>query len=230
MAGRFRNTPKLRLLTRTVSRSYPVGCLRRLARCVQYSTCRRVPTYMEASHEYLRRLVYAGETSAGHGRRRLAIYTSTVQIAAAGPFAPIGARTRRSRTLPTSSRCAPLVPSGANWCLPRSSSRVCTSCALWRHSRLDLAALADDDNALDAGVPSELGEISVTLSPVVIMGHGEMNARAREVVLASDKVHERSKKAGVHRVQWVTAAAGHVNGLVLTIVAQAGCLTHRATS
>jgi hypothetical protein len=55
------------------------------------------------------------------------------------------------------------------------------------------------------GISPFLGEIGVRLTPVLILSKAKPERRARNagVVLSSEKIHERSKKAGVHRVQYV---------------------------
>jgi hypothetical protein len=67
-----------------------------------------------------------------------------------------------------------------------------------------LKLLSDEDDALAAGAPAALGEIALTITPVLIMCAAQPRGRVDAVALSSAKIHERSKKAGVHRVQYVS--------------------------
>jgi hypothetical protein len=57
----------------------------------------------------------------------------------------------------------------------------------------------DDDSALRAGGLESLGEIVLKVMPTVKLG--TVIARPDNHAFASGKVHERSKKAGTHRIQ-----------------------------
>jgi hypothetical protein len=63
----------------------------------------------------------------------------------------------------------------------------------------------DDDDALRATVSAELGEIHLCVMPVEVLARTDSRSRSTvpEVTLAEGRVHERSKKAGVHSVRYV---------------------------
>jgi hypothetical protein len=69
--------------------------------------------------------------------------------------------------------------------------------------RSSVYATVDDDEALNLQPNPSLGEISVTVQPVIVTAHYQRKQPQAAIELSTGKVHERSKKAGVHSVGYI---------------------------
>jgi hypothetical protein len=62
---------------------------------------------------------------------------------------------------------------------------------------------ADDEEALGRQPNASLGEIAVKVRRIIVTDRYRRTHPAPSVALSTGKVHERSKKAGVHSVGYV---------------------------
>jgi hypothetical protein len=62
-----------------------------------------------------------------------------------------------------------------------------------------------DDESLDRQLNASLGEISVQIQPAIVIEYSKPTRRAPGVSLSAGKVHERSKKAGDHSIEYAHA-------------------------
>jgi hypothetical protein len=61
--------------------------------------------------------------------------------------------------------------------------------------------VSDDDSVLKKPTHEHMGEIHIRMHCVRLLG--QVPIARRSSTLSSEKVHERSKKAGAHRIQCV---------------------------